>query len=58
MCCEWWTDDGLESFLAQSELGDSCGDKMGQMEGVENVWMYFIAADNVMAAGQSSDFSV
>lgn len=38
----------LKSFWRQSDLGDSCGDKMGQMESVR---ICFIAADTVIAAG-------
>lgn len=54
MCCERWT--GVISGT-ERDVGDSCGGKMRQMERVENVWICFIAADNVVAAGQSSDYS-
>lgn len=33
----------------RGDLGDSCSDKMGQMECIESVRMCFIAADNVIA---------
>lgn len=38
------------NFWWESDLDDSCSDKMGQMELVENVRTCFVAADNVKAA--------
>lgn len=41
----------LKSLWCESDLGDSCSDKMGQMERAESVRVCFIVPDNVIAAG-------